>query len=69
MTSRKKIRKAINHEEPDRIPFDLGSALVMGIQASIYPKLKNALGISKGLVKVYDLIRCSQRWKMNSSNY
>ena len=54
MTSRERVRLAINHKEADRIPLDLGSTLVTGIQASIYPKLKNALGISKGLVKVYD---------------
>ena len=54
MTSRERVKLAINHKEADRIPLDLGSTLVTGIQAGIYPKLKNALGISKGLVKVYD---------------
>ncbi len=54
MISRERVRLAINHKEADRIPLDLGSTLVTGIQASIYAKLKNALGISKGLVKVYD---------------
>lgn len=54
MTSRERVRLAINHKEADRIPLDLGSTLVTGIQAGIYSKLKNALGISKGLVKVYD---------------
>jgi len=54
MTSREKIRKAINHEEPDRIPLDLGSTLVTGIQASIYAKLKKALGLKDQLVKVID---------------
>jgi len=54
MISRERVKLAINHKEADRIPLDLGSTLVTGIQASIYAKLKNALGISKGLVKVYD---------------
>jgi len=54
MISRERVRLAINHKEADRIPLDLGSTLVMGIQASIYAKLKNALGISKGLVRLYD---------------
>ncbi len=54
MTSRERLRKAINHEEGDRIPLDLGSTLVTGIQASIYAKLKKALGITTGEVKVYD---------------
>ena len=54
MTSRERLRKAINHEVPDRVPLDLGSTLVTGIQASIYAKLKKALGINTGEIKVYD---------------
>jgi len=54
MTSRERVKLAINHKEADRIPLDLGSTLVTGIQVSIYLELKDALGISKGLVKVYD---------------
>jgi uroporphyrinogen-III decarboxylase len=54
MNSRERVRKAINHKEADRIPLDLGSTLVTGIEASIYAKLRNVLGISKGLIKVYD---------------
>jgi len=54
MISRERVRLAINHKEADRIPLDLGSTLVTGIEASIYAKLKNALGLSKGLIRVYD---------------
>jgi hypothetical protein len=54
MTSRERVRKAINHEEPDRVPVDLGSTLVTGIQASMYAQLKQALGITEGAIKVYD---------------
>jgi len=54
MISRERVRLAINNKEADRIPLDLGSTLVTGIEASIYAKLKNALGISKGLIRVYD---------------
>jgi len=54
MTSRERVRLAINHKEADRVPLDLGSTLVTGIQASVYHKLKNVLSVSKRLVKVYD---------------
>jgi len=54
MTSRERVRSAINHQVPDRVPLDLGSTLVTGIQASIYAKLKKALGISGGNIRVYD---------------
>ena len=69
MISRERVRLAINHKEADRIPLDLGSTLVMGIQASIYAKLKNALGISKGLVRLYDSFQMlARRSKMRSNN-
>jgi hypothetical protein len=54
MTSRDRLRKAIHHQQPDRPPLDLGSTLVTGIQASAYARLKKALGISGGAVRVYD---------------
>jgi hypothetical protein len=54
MTSRERVRKAIHHEQPDRPPLDLGSTLVTGIQASAYARLKKALGITSGSIRVYD---------------
>jgi hypothetical protein len=54
MTSRERVRKAIHHEQPDRVPVDLGSTLVTGIQASAYARLKKALGITSGVTRVYD---------------
>jgi hypothetical protein len=54
MTSRERVIRAIHHEEPDRVPLDLGSTLVTGIQASIYARLKKEMGIKGGKVRVYD---------------
>ena len=54
MTSRERVIRSIHHEEPDRVPLDLGSTLVTGIQASLYAKLKKKLGITGGEVRVYD---------------
>ncbi len=54
MTSRERVWKAIHHEQPDRVPLDLGSTLVTGIQASAYARLKKALGITSGVTRVYD---------------
>jgi hypothetical protein len=54
MTSRERVRKTINHQVPDRVPLDLGSTLVTGIQASLYAKLKEKLGVKTGNIKVYD---------------
>ena len=54
MTSRERIKRAVNHQVPDRIPLDLGSTLVTGIQASPYAKLRKALGLKEKPVKVID---------------
>jgi len=54
MTSRGRVKKAINHQKTDRIPLDLGSTLVTGIQASPYAKLRRALGLKEKSVKVID---------------
>lgn len=54
MTSRERVRRTINHKLPDRIPLDLGATQVTGIQALIYARLKEALGIRTGEIKVYE---------------
>ncbi len=54
MTSRERVRAAIHHQKPDRVPLDLGSTLVTGIQVSAYARLKKALGITAGVNRVAD---------------
>jgi len=54
MTSRERVRKAIHHEQPDKVPFDLGSTTVTGIHALSYGRLKQALGIKEGAIRVYE---------------
>ena len=54
MTSRQRVQLALEHREPDRVPVDLGSSLVTGIQASAYARLKEALGIGEGEIRVYE---------------
>lgn len=44
MTSRERVRAAIHHQTPDRIPLDLGSTPVTGIHVSTYARLRQALG-------------------------
>ncbi len=47
MTSRERVCAAINHQEVDKIPLDLGSTLVTGIHISSLHKLEVALGLIK----------------------
>ena len=54
MNSRERLRAAIHHNEPDRVPFDLGSTSVTGVHASTYAKIKKIYGITGGAVRVVD---------------
>ena len=52
MTSRERVRAAIHHQPPDRVPLDLGSTPVTGIHVSTYARLREALGFPKTRAKV-----------------
>jgi hypothetical protein len=43
MTSRERVAKALNHQEPDRIPLDLGGSATTGMQVSSVYLLRQAL--------------------------
>ena len=45
MTGRERVLKAINHEEPDRVPLDLGAMAVSGMHVNIVTALRQALGL------------------------
>ena len=55
MTSRERVEKALNHEEPDRVPVDLGASYVSGIMASSYDRLKKHLGLTGRKTRVFEL--------------
>lgn len=52
MTSRERVRAALRHQAPDRVPLDLGSTPVTGIHFSTYSRLRQALGFPAIPVKV-----------------
>jgi uroporphyrinogen decarboxylase len=45
MNGRERVLAALNHQEPDRVPFDLGSTQVTGIHAVAYLALRERLGL------------------------
>jgi uroporphyrinogen decarboxylase len=55
MTSRERVLKTLRHEEPDRLPIDLGGMASTGIMAIAYDHLKKHLGIKGGEVRVFDM--------------
>lgn len=50
MNSRERVLMALNHEETDRVPIDLGSSRSTGINAIAYNKLKKYLGVDSKTV-------------------
>ena len=55
MTSRERVLCTLRHEEPDKVPIDLGAMRSTGIMAIAYNKLKKYLGIEGGYTRVYDI--------------
>lgn len=60
MTSKERVMRAVNHEEVDKIPVDLGGSVQSTIHVYAYAVLKEALGIESGDVEVSDCISSLQ---------
>ena len=56
-TSRGRLLTALAHQEPDRIPLDLGSTQVTGIHVIAYHRLREALGLPPAETQIYDHIQ------------
>lgn len=54
MSGRERLRRALNHQPTDRPPVDLGATWVSSISASAYSRLRLALGLATGPVKVHE---------------
>ena len=57
MTSRERIRLAVEHKEPDRVPIDLGSMRGTGIAAIAYNRVREKLGINGRLPRMFDFVQ------------
>ncbi len=57
MKSRERVLLSLNHEQPDRMPVDLGGHRSSGIAAIAYAKLRTALGLEPRPIRVYDPIQ------------
>jgi len=49
MNSRERVILALNHEEPDKVPIDIGGTHVTSMHRTIYKKLKKVLNIENNL--------------------
>ncbi len=54
LTSRERVRLALDHHEPDRVPIDLGGTGVTSITKAAYVPLKEHLGLPPEDVRISD---------------
>jgi uroporphyrinogen decarboxylase len=57
LTSRERVLTSIRHQEPDRVPVDLGATPSSGISAIAYANLQQHLGLTEGHTRVYDVVQ------------
>lgn len=52
MTSKERIRAAIEHRQPDRVPVDFGASFITGIHCSVVENLRRHYGLESRPVKI-----------------
>ncbi len=57
MNSRERVIQSLNHNEPDRIPIDLGATIVSSIVKKSYIELMQQLGLPVGQIKMLDYVQ------------
>jgi uroporphyrinogen decarboxylase len=57
MTSRERVLAAINHQQTDLVPVDLGATPSSGISAIAYTKLNQYLGFTESKTRIYDVVQ------------
>jgi uroporphyrinogen decarboxylase len=60
MTPRERVIKALNHQEPDRVPLDIGGGLSTTQVVEGYEKLKAHLGVKKETTMMSKLFRMAR---------
>jgi uroporphyrinogen decarboxylase len=55
MTSRERVLTTLNHQEPDKIPIDLGGMGSTGIMGIAYNELKHKLGFKENTTRICDI--------------
>ena len=52
--SRERVRAALRHQQPDRIPIDFGGTAVTGVHVSVVAALRDHYGLDRHPVKVHE---------------
>ncbi|HRU05812.1 MAG TPA: uroporphyrinogen decarboxylase family protein, partial [Candidatus Brocadiia bacterium] len=57
MTPRERLRAALSHKEPDRVPYDLASTQVTGISRAAHDRLRSFLGLPQREAPLLDVMQ------------
>jgi uroporphyrinogen decarboxylase len=57
LTSRRRVELALNHQEPDRVPYDLGGTILTGIHHQAYRRLRTHLGLPEVEIDIEDPVQ------------
>ncbi|MHC4477175.1 MAG: uroporphyrinogen decarboxylase family protein [Planctomycetota bacterium] len=57
MTPRERLQTALNHQEPDRIPVDMGGSIVSSVTKNAYAGLRKALGLNTTEPEIIDVVQ------------
>jgi uroporphyrinogen decarboxylase len=57
MTSRERVLTALDHQQPDRVPIDLGGSVVTGIAISTYGELRKHLGLPETDIQTLEFVQ------------
>jgi uroporphyrinogen decarboxylase len=57
MNSRERLHLALNHQEADRVPFDLGATVLTSIHHKSYAQLRQALGLPPVVPRIVDIFQ------------
>lgn len=57
MTSFERVKCALEHKEPDKLPFDLGASVLTGMNVHTYRRLRDYLGLPKREPEIVDVMQ------------
>lgn len=69
MTSRERVIKAIHHQQPDKVPVDLGATGQTGMSASTMYRLREAIGLQQHPIEISEIFQLLGKVDPDLLNY
>ena len=67
MTSRERVQTALAHQEPDRVPIDLGGTVVSTIAIPTYAALCRHLDLPEKPIETLEFVQQVAAWLVQSA--